>query len=131
MTSTKTLLDDLLDRYTYISSITRSPQLSTLVNTNNAPLPFQAAQLKSLVADPSLKTSQVQYEIYVLEWATESLEEHASHLGAITRDYERALSPIHCLPGPCRDPHRDLSLDMRRLQHLQPISPLRVQRLRD
>ncbi len=76
-----------------------SPQLSTLVNTNNAPLPFQATQLKSLIADLSLKTSQVKDGIDLLKWATESSEEHASHLRAITRDYERALSPIRRLPA--------------------------------
>ncbi|KAK0188376.1 hypothetical protein F5146DRAFT_1202576 [Armillaria mellea] len=79
MSSTETFLDDLLDRYIYIPSIARSPELSTLIDTNNAPLPFQTAQLKSLVAD--LKT----------------LQEHASHLGGVTRDYETALSPIRHL----------------------------------
>ncbi|KAK0489443.1 hypothetical protein IW261DRAFT_1445079 [Armillaria novae-zelandiae] len=99
MSTTKTFLNNLLDRYGYISSITRSPELSTLVTTNNAPLPFQTAQLKSLVAGLRPKTTQLQDEIDHLKWATETLEVHASHLSEITRDYETALSPIRHLPA--------------------------------
>ncbi|KAK0501829.1 hypothetical protein EDD18DRAFT_1328696 [Armillaria luteobubalina] len=99
MSTTKTFLNDLLDRYDYISSITCSPELSTLVTTNNAPLPFQTAQLKPLVADLSLTTTQLQNEIDLLKTATETLEKHASHLREITHDYETALSPIRHLPA--------------------------------
>ncbi|KAK0215074.1 hypothetical protein IW262DRAFT_1404892 [Armillaria fumosa] len=99
MSTTETFLDNLLDRYDYISSIICSPELSTLVTTNNAPLSFRTVQLKSLVADLSLKTTQLQADINLLKWATETLEEHASHLRDITHDYETALSPIRHLPA--------------------------------
>ncbi|KAK0243618.1 hypothetical protein EDD85DRAFT_784165 [Armillaria nabsnona] len=96
--STRAFLSDLLSRFNWMSTSSRSPELITLLSTNALPTTFQAAQLKASIDVLDTHITEIQSEIDILRRAAASLETKMERLKDIRRHYHAALSPIRCLP---------------------------------
>ncbi len=99
MQSAPMFLDNLLERYGWLSNVVYSPEFTTLMATNAVPTHFQASQLHASIQGLDPFIHEIQAEIDLLRKTAASLESRHLRLTTIRRDYKDALSPIRRLPG--------------------------------
>ncbi len=99
MQSTPTALEEILAKHDWISTFTYSPDVLSLLRSNDAPSTSQSASLRASFERLKTARAELQSDLDLLHNATASLQSQMSRLQSFENDYKAAFSPIRCVPS--------------------------------
>ncbi|PBK72008.1 hypothetical protein ARMSODRAFT_797593 [Armillaria solidipes] len=99
MQSTLTALEEILAKHDWISTFTHSPDVLSLLRSNDAPSPSQSAPLRASFERLKTARAELQSDLDLLHNATASLQTQMSRLQSFENDYKAAFSPIRRIPS--------------------------------
>ncbi|PBK72019.1 hypothetical protein ARMSODRAFT_797730 [Armillaria solidipes] len=99
MQSTLTALEEILAKHDWISTFTHSPDVLSLLRSNDAPSPSQSAPLRASFERLKTARAELQSDLDLLHNATASLQTQMSRLQSFENDYKAVFSPIRRIPS--------------------------------
>ncbi|KAK0436789.1 hypothetical protein EV421DRAFT_2038606 [Armillaria borealis] len=92
-------LEEILVKHDWISTFTHSPDILSLLRTNDPPSPLQSARLWASFDGLKKALAELQSNLDLLHNATTALQSQMSRLQSFENDYKVALSPIRRIPS--------------------------------
>ncbi len=91
-------LEEILAKHDWVSAFAHSPDILSLLHTNDAPSHLQSARLWASLEGLKKALAVLQSDLDLLRNATAALQSQKSRLQSFENDYKAALSPIRRIP---------------------------------